>query len=73
MCAFEADLQLNQKTKKNNGAQKEDLVLLKEELKQLEDPPVTLISSLRLLYPFYDTPCETLAKNMLGILEILFV
>lgn len=43
---------------------------MKEELQQLEDPPSTpwekKISSSRLLYSFYDTPCEKLAQNMLG-------
>lgn len=45
--------------------------MMKEELKQLEDPPMSpwekQISSARLPYSFYDVPCKTLAKNMLGI------
>ncbi|XP_008213416.1 probable DNA-3-methyladenine glycosylase isoform X2 [Nasonia vitripennis] len=47
-----------------------DLKLMKEELKQLEDPPMTpwekKISSNRLPYSFYDVPCKTLAKSILG-------
>ncbi|XP_063971965.1 DNA-3-methyladenine glycosylase-like isoform X2 [Diachasmimorpha longicaudata] len=49
---------------------KVDLDLMKEELKQLEDPPKTdlekEISVNRLNYEFYDTPCEELAQNLLG-------
>ncbi|XP_008213012.1 DNA-3-methyladenine glycosylase isoform X1 [Nasonia vitripennis] len=48
----------------------EDLESIKDELQQLNDPPSTPwekeISSLRLPFSFYDSPCETLAKNMLG-------
>ncbi|XP_024940955.1 putative 3-methyladenine DNA glycosylase isoform X3 [Cephus cinctus] len=47
-----------------------DLEMMKNELKQLEDPPATPIeielSSTRLSYDFFDVPCETLAQNMLG-------
>ncbi|XP_011307098.1 DNA-3-methyladenine glycosylase-like isoform X2 [Fopius arisanus] len=49
---------------------KVDLDSMKEELKQLEDPPETdlekEISVNRLNYEFYDTPCEELAQNLLG-------
>ncbi|CAD1473226.1 unnamed protein product, partial [Heterotrigona itama] len=47
-----------------------DLKMMKEELKQLEDPPLTLwekeICSNRLPYSFFDCPCEELAQNLLG-------
>ncbi|XP_015172119.1 PREDICTED: DNA-3-methyladenine glycosylase-like isoform X2 [Polistes dominula] len=47
-----------------------DLEMMKDELKQLEDPPVTPlekeICSSRLPFEFYDTPCEDLAQNLLG-------
>ena len=43
---------------------------MKEELKQLEDPPITAqekeISSKRLGYSFYDIPCKDLAQKLLG-------
>ncbi|XP_051161073.1 DNA-3-methyladenine glycosylase-like isoform X2 [Leptopilina boulardi] len=47
-----------------------NLELMKEELKQLEDPPLTqrdkdLMAS-RLTYSFFDQPCEQLAQNLLG-------
>ncbi|XP_047356915.1 DNA-3-methyladenine glycosylase-like isoform X4 [Vespa velutina] len=46
-----------------------DLKMMKEELKQLEDPPVTPwekeISSSRLPFEFFDTPCEQLAQHLL--------
>lgn len=48
-----------------------DLKLMKEELKQLEDPPMTLweieASSKRLQYEFFDIPCEDLAQQLLGL------
>lgn len=44
--------------------------MMKEELKQLEDPPLTPwekeICSNRLSYSFFDCPCEELAQNLLG-------
>ena len=47
-----------------------DLELMKDELKQLEDPPMSAwekeISISRLPYSFYNMPCTMLAKNMLG-------
>ncbi|XP_046838867.1 putative 3-methyladenine DNA glycosylase isoform X2 [Vespa crabro] len=47
-----------------------DLKMMQEELKQLEDPPVTPwekeISSSRLPFEFFDTPCEQLAQHLLG-------
>ncbi|XP_050593383.1 putative 3-methyladenine DNA glycosylase isoform X2 [Bombus affinis] len=47
-----------------------DLKMMKEELKQLEDPPLTAwekeICSNRLPYSFFDCPCEELAQNLLG-------
>ncbi|XP_033214785.1 DNA-3-methyladenine glycosylase-like isoform X2 [Belonocnema kinseyi] len=49
---------------------KENVEMIKEELKQLEDPPLTKweinIMSARLPYSFFDTPCEELAQNLLG-------
>ncbi|XP_050489997.1 putative 3-methyladenine DNA glycosylase isoform X1 [Bombus huntii] len=47
-----------------------DLKMMKEELKQLEDPPLTAwekeICSNRLPYSFFNCPCEELAQNLLG-------
>ncbi|XP_033214933.1 putative 3-methyladenine DNA glycosylase [Belonocnema kinseyi] len=46
------------------------LEMMKEELKQLEDLPLTKwemdLMSARLPYSFFDTPCEQLAQNLLG-------
>ncbi|XP_070148892.1 putative 3-methyladenine DNA glycosylase isoform X1 [Polyergus mexicanus] len=47
-----------------------DLEMMKKELSQLEDPPMTPwekeLSSNRLQYKFFDTPCEELAQQLLG-------
>ncbi|XP_012531197.1 DNA-3-methyladenine glycosylase isoform X2 [Monomorium pharaonis] len=47
-----------------------DLQMMKAELSQLEDPPITLwdkkLSSSRLQYKFFDIPCEELAQHLLG-------
>ncbi|XP_058794796.1 putative 3-methyladenine DNA glycosylase [Phymastichus coffea] len=47
-----------------------DLKFMEEELQQLEDPPSTpweiKISTSKLLYSFYNNPCEKLAQNILG-------
>ncbi|KAF7993971.1 hypothetical protein HCN44_011240 [Aphidius gifuensis] len=47
-----------------------DLESMKDELQQLEDPPLTNIEKQlclkRLNYDFYDTDCEKLAVNLLG-------
>lgn len=47
-----------------------DLQMMKKELSQLEDPPITPwekeLSSNRLQYKFYDIPCEELAQQLLG-------
>lgn len=47
-----------------------DLEEMKEELKQLEDPPVSALEkelcAARLQYSFFDVPCEELAQNLLG-------
>lgn len=44
--------------------------MMAEELKQLEDPPLTAwekqICSNRLPFSFFDCPCEQLAQNLLG-------
>lgn len=67
---------MNQNKKKTVPRKVEDLVLLKDELKQLENPPTTLweikISSSRLSYQFYDTPCEVLARTLLGNMSNFF-
>lgn len=50
--------------------------MMKRELKQLEDPPVTseekLLSYNRLGFEFFDVPSETLAKNLLGRVDSIF-
>lgn len=47
-----------------------DLDDMKEQLKQLEDPPISSwdqeLSSSRLPYSFFDSPCEQLAQKLLG-------
>lgn len=47
-----------------------DLESMKEELKQLSDPPASKwereISSNRLPFEFFDVPCEELAQKLLG-------
>ncbi|KAK2576211.1 hypothetical protein KPH14_005581 [Odynerus spinipes] len=47
-----------------------DLEMMKEELKQLEDPPLTPwekeMCSRRLPFEFFDKPCEHLAQHLLG-------
>lgn len=47
-----------------------DLKMMQEELKQLEDPPLTALEremcSNRLSYTFFDCPCEELAQKLLG-------
>ena len=52
-----------------------NLEMMKEELKQLEDPPLTQwekdLMAARLPYSFYDVPCEQLAQNLLGDLSII--
>ncbi|KAK1130027.1 hypothetical protein K0M31_019711 [Melipona bicolor] len=58
-----------------------DLKMMTEELKQLEDPPLTPwekeTCSNRLPYSFFDCPCEELAQNLLGnitnYLVLLFI
>jgi len=53
-----------------------DLQMMKLELSQLEDPPVTPwekeLSSGRLQYEFFDIPCEELAQRLLGIQNFFF-
>lgn len=55
---------------KNKARAVVDLEMMKAELKQLEDPPVSAwekeLSSNRLPYSFFDSPCEELAQNLLG-------
>ncbi|XP_043479324.1 DNA-3-methyladenine glycosylase-like [Leptopilina heterotoma] len=58
------------KESKNKFKTVVNLELMKEELKQLEDPPLTqrdkdLMAS-RLTHSFFDQPCEQLAQNLLG-------
>ncbi|XP_043526823.1 putative 3-methyladenine DNA glycosylase [Frieseomelitta varia] len=54
-----------------------DLKMMKEELKQLEDPPLTPwekeICSNRLPYSFFDCPCEELAQNLLGKILVRYL
>ncbi|XP_011687352.1 PREDICTED: DNA-3-methyladenine glycosylase-like isoform X3 [Wasmannia auropunctata] len=54
-----------------------DLQLMKAELKQLEDPPVTPwekeLSSSRLQYEFFDIPCEELAQRLLGKILVRYL
>jgi len=45
--------------------------MMKEELSQLEDPPITPwekeLSSDRLRHEFFNIPCEELAQKLLGL------
>jgi DNA-3-methyladenine glycosylase len=45
--------------------------MMKEELSQLEDPPITPwekeLSSNRLRHEFFNIPCEELAQKLLGL------
>ncbi|CAL1678671.1 unnamed protein product [Lasius platythorax] len=54
-----------------------DLQMMKKELSQLEDPPVTPwekeLSSNRLQYDFFDTPCEELAQQLLGKILVRYL
>ncbi|XP_029168945.1 DNA-3-methyladenine glycosylase-like isoform X1 [Nylanderia fulva] len=54
-----------------------DLQMMKKELSQLEDPPVTPwekeLSSNRLQYEFFDTPCEELAQQLLGKILVRYL
>lgn len=74
------EYELNIPPPKNKARAMVDLKMMKEELKQLEDPPLTVwekeICSNRLPYSFFDCPCEELAQSLLGnliILNLLFV
>ncbi|XP_025073356.1 DNA-3-methyladenine glycosylase-like isoform X3 [Pogonomyrmex barbatus] len=70
--------QVTVSSKKSRDIQKEikrkihvkNMQMMKAELSQLEDPPMTLwekkLSSNRLLYEFFNTPCEDLAQKLLG-------
>lgn len=52
-----------------------DLEMMKEELKQLNDPPSSPLakelSAARLGFSFFDSPCEQLAQNLLGNLLMI--
>ncbi|XP_017752566.1 PREDICTED: putative 3-methyladenine DNA glycosylase [Eufriesea mexicana] len=54
-----------------------DLKMMQEELKQLEDPPLTPwekeICSNRLPYSFFNCPCEELAQNLLGKILVRYL
>ncbi|XP_018047239.1 PREDICTED: DNA-3-methyladenine glycosylase-like isoform X1 [Atta colombica] len=54
-----------------------DLQMMKLELSQLEDPPVTPwekeLSSGRLQYEFFDIPCEELAQRLLGKILVRYL
>ncbi|KAG7209764.1 hypothetical protein KM043_011387 [Ampulex compressa] len=64
------DIKEEYKTKINKVRAIVDLEMMKDELKQLEDPPETPlekeICSARLPYSFFDVPCEELAQRLLG-------
>ncbi|XP_012145446.1 putative 3-methyladenine DNA glycosylase isoform X2 [Megachile rotundata] len=64
------ELEPNTPPPKNKSRAVVDLEMMKAELKQLEDPPVSVwekeLSSNRLPYSFFDSPCEELAQNLLG-------
>ncbi|XP_024892153.1 DNA-3-methyladenine glycosylase-like isoform X3 [Temnothorax curvispinosus] len=66
----EEELKPNAKPGKGKRRAVVDLQMMKAELSQLEDPPVTPwekeLSSGRLQYEFFDTPCEELAQRLLG-------
>lgn len=67
----EEELKPNTKISKRKPRAVVDLQMMKEELKQLEDPPITPwekeLSSSRLQYEFFDIPCEELAQQLLGL------
>lgn len=54
-----------------------DLQMMKNELSQLEDPPVTPwekeLSSNRLQYEFFNIPCEELAQQLLGKILVRYL
>ncbi|XP_031837336.1 putative 3-methyladenine DNA glycosylase isoform X3 [Nomia melanderi] len=64
------ELKPNTVPPKNKPRAVVDLKLMKEELKQLEDPPSTdwekEVCANRLPFSFFDSPCEELAQNLLG-------
>ncbi|XP_053975101.1 putative 3-methyladenine DNA glycosylase isoform X1 [Hylaeus volcanicus] len=64
------ELKPNTRPAKNKPRAVVDLEMMKEELKQLEDPPLSTwekeICSNRLPFSFFDSPCEDLAQNLLG-------
>ncbi|KOC69474.1 DNA-3-methyladenine glycosylase [Habropoda laboriosa] len=64
------ELKPNTLPPKNKPRAVVDLKMMKEELKQLEDPPLTEwekeLCSNRLPFSFFDSPCEELAQNLLG-------
>ncbi|XP_018355533.1 PREDICTED: DNA-3-methyladenine glycosylase-like isoform X4 [Trachymyrmex septentrionalis] len=63
-------LEPNTNTSKGKPRAVVDLEMMKLELSQLEDPPMTPsekeLSSGRLQYEFFDIPCEELAQRLLG-------
>lgn len=64
------ELKPNTRPAKNKPRAVVDLKMMEEELKQLEDPPLTTwekeICSNRLPLSFFNSPCEELAQNLLG-------
>ncbi|CAK9802291.1 DNA-3-methyladenine glycosylase [Anthophora plagiata] len=64
------ELEPNTPPPKNKPRAVVNLKMMKEELKQLEDPPITewekKLCSNRLPFSFFDSPCEELAQNLLG-------
>ncbi|KAG5347081.1 3MG glycosylase, partial [Acromyrmex charruanus] len=68
-------LEPNTNTKKRRAVV--DLQMMKLELSQLEDPPMTPrekeLSSGRLQYEFFDIPCEELAQRLLGKILVRYL
>ncbi|XP_032674631.1 putative 3-methyladenine DNA glycosylase isoform X2 [Odontomachus brunneus] len=71
------ELKPNTKVSKKKPRAVVDLQMMKEELKQLEDPPITPwekeLSSGRLQYDFFDIPCEELAQRLLGKILVRYL
>ncbi|XP_014476208.1 PREDICTED: putative 3-methyladenine DNA glycosylase [Dinoponera quadriceps] len=68
---------LNTKVSKRKPRVIVDLQLMKEELKQLEDPPITpwekKLSSGRLQYEFFNISCKELAQQLLGKILVRYL
>ncbi|XP_018314358.1 DNA-3-methyladenine glycosylase [Mycetomoellerius zeteki] len=70
-------LKPNASTSKGKPRAVVDLQMMKLELSQLEDPPMTPrekeLSSGRLQYEFFDIPCEELAQRLLGKILVRYL